>query len=312
MSCCCSSVFETIRVLFWMFLDPFIRLGRCLCPKQKKSIKGEIVLLTGAGHGLGKELAFRLSELGPVLVLWDINEENVENVATKLRVAGKTVFSYKVDVTDEQQVIQNANRVKQEVGDVTILINNAGVFSGQPLVDLPSHIIRRCFEVNSMAHFWMLQQFLPRMMELDQGHVVAVASIAGHQGVPYMTDYCASKYAAAGLMDALYNELQAMKKKNIRLTTINPIIITTGLISNVKTRFPCLLPLLSVEDTAAVIVKSILKEEEEVFIPTRSKYLKDFVDCFTRRTRWKMLNYVNYGFDPDVKKEPPPKVAEIV
>lgn len=60
-----------------------------------------------------------------------------------------------MDVTDEQQVIQAANKVKQEVGDVSILINNAGVFSGQPLIHLPSHVIRRCFEVNSMAHFWV-------------------------------------------------------------------------------------------------------------------------------------------------------------
>ncbi|GFU86676.1 hypothetical protein TNCV_2880961 [Trichonephila clavipes] len=204
--------------------------------------------------------------------------ENNESVASQLRAAGRTVFSYKVDVTNEQEVIQVANRVKQEVGDVSILINNAGVFSGQSLVNLPSHIIRRCFEVNSMAHFWTLQQFLPRMIELDRGHIVAVASIAGHQGVPYMTDYCASKYAAAGMMEALNMELKFMGKKHIRLTTINPIIITTGLISNVKSRFPCLLPLLTVEKTADVVVRSILKEEEEVFIPKRSEYMKNLIE----------------------------------
>lgn len=294
-----------------MFMDPFLRFGRCLCPKPKKSIKGEIILITGAGHGLGKEIAIRLAEMEPVLVLWDINQDNNEQVAAKLRSAGKTVFSYRVDVTDEQEVIQAANKVKQEVGDISILINNAGVFSGQPLVSLPSHVIRRCFEVNSMAHFWMLQQFLPRMIELDKGHVVAVASIAGHQGVANMTDYCASKHATVGMMESLYMELQALNKKNIRLTTINPIIITTGLISNVKTRFPCLLPLMSVQKTAEVVVNSILKEEEEVFIPARSKYLTDLVECFSRKTRYKILEYVNYGFDPVVTKEPK-KGAEIV
>ncbi|GFU86679.1 uncharacterized protein TNCV_2880991 [Trichonephila clavipes] len=71
---CCMDILDTIKVLFFMCLDPFIRLGRCMCPKPKKSIKGEIVLLTGAGHGLGKEVARQLAELGPTLVLWDINQ----------------------------------------------------------------------------------------------------------------------------------------------------------------------------------------------------------------------------------------------
>ncbi|GFU40143.1 hypothetical protein NPIL_85841 [Nephila pilipes] len=74
---CFTDVIDTIKVLFFICLDPFVRLGRCMCPKPKKSIKGEIVLLTGAGHGLGKEVAFRLAELGPTLVLWDINQVRV-------------------------------------------------------------------------------------------------------------------------------------------------------------------------------------------------------------------------------------------
>ncbi|GFQ77936.1 protein dhs-3 [Trichonephila clavata] len=165
---------------------------------------------------------------------------------------------------------------------------------------------------------WTLQQFLPRMIELDRGHIVAVASIAGHQGVPYMTDYCASKYAAAGMMEALNMELKFMDKKHIRLTTINPIIITTGLISNVKSRdlntkwFPCLLPLLTVEKTADVVVRSILKEEEEVFIPKRSEYMKNLIECFTRNTRFKILDYAGYGFDPVITKQPGKNGAEIV
>ncbi|KAG8184082.1 hypothetical protein JTE90_025392 [Oedothorax gibbosus] len=313
---CCGVIFDTIKLLLCMLCDPFVRLARGLVPKSKKSIKGEIVLITGAGHGLGKEVATRLAVLGPVLVLWDINKENNDAVAAKLRASGCKVFPYRVDVTDEQQVVQTANKVKQEVGDVSILINNAGVFSGLPLTQIPRQVVRKCFEVNAMAHFWILQQFLPHMIDLDRGHVVAVASIAGHQGVPYMTDYCASKFAAAGAMEALYMELQSMGKRHIRLTTINPIIITTGLISNVKSRFPCLLPLLTVDETAKRVVSAILKEEEVVFIPGRSRHLNELIGCFSRRTRFKILDYVSYGFDLEDPKQPETvkqqKVAEIV
>lgn len=71
---CCIDIIDSFVVGFWMIMDPFIRLGRCICPKSKKNIKGEIVLITGAGHGLGKEIAIRLAEMEPVLVLWDINQ----------------------------------------------------------------------------------------------------------------------------------------------------------------------------------------------------------------------------------------------
>lgn len=71
---CCIDIIDSVKVIFWIFIDPFIRLGKCICPKPKKNIKGEIVLITGAGHGLGKEIAMRLAEMEPVLVIWDINQ----------------------------------------------------------------------------------------------------------------------------------------------------------------------------------------------------------------------------------------------
>ncbi|GIY33629.1 hypothetical protein CEXT_133641 [Caerostris extrusa] len=150
---------ESFQELVWMWWPYF----------DLKSIKGgDSSPDRGWTWFGGKEVAFRLAELGPVLVLWDINQENNETVANKLKAAGHTVFSYKVDVTNEQEVIQVANRVKQEVGDVSILINNVrGLLrstTGQSSQPYHQKVLR-----NSTA------VFLPRMIELNRGHVIAVA-----------------------------------------------------------------------------------------------------------------------------------------
>lgn len=75
---CCIDIIDFIGVIFWMCVDPLFRLGRCLCPKSKKSVKGEIILITGAGHGLGQEIALLLAQMDPILVLWDINQVSMK------------------------------------------------------------------------------------------------------------------------------------------------------------------------------------------------------------------------------------------
>ena len=83
----------------------------------------------------------------------------------------------------------------------------AGIVSGTALLDTPDAKIMRTFDVNILAHFWTLKAFLPQMIERKLGHVVNVASLAGHSGINKLVDYCASKFAAVGLDEALRVEL---------------------------------------------------------------------------------------------------------
>ena len=85
----------------------------------------------------------------------------------------------------------------------SLLINNAGIVGGKPLMEEPDAKIRLTFNVNALAHFWTVKAFLPAMLEQDFGHVVTIASAAGMCGVPNLTDYCASKWAAMGFDEAL-------------------------------------------------------------------------------------------------------------
>ena len=86
--------------------------------------------------------------------------------------------------------------------------------------------------VNAESQFWTTKEFLPSMVERNSGHIVCIASMAGKSGVPCQTDYCASKFAAVGFMEALTLEIAGMKKK-IATTLINPAFINTGMFSGV-------------------------------------------------------------------------------
>lgn len=93
------------------------------------------------------------------------------------------------------------------MGDVDILINNAGIVSGKKLLDNNIKLIEKTIAVNTTSHTYTIREFLPKMIEKKSGHVVTIASISGMFGVCGLVDYCASKFGAIGLDEALRMEL---------------------------------------------------------------------------------------------------------
>lgn len=85
-------------------------------------------------------------------------------------------------MTNREKVLEVGERVQNEVGNVTILINNAGIMPQHQLLKHTEKEIRSIFEINVLAHFWILEAFLPKMIELNQGHIVAISSMAGLTG----------------------------------------------------------------------------------------------------------------------------------
>lgn len=250
---------------------------REIWPRAKKSIDGQIVLITGAGHGLGKELAFHLSRLQAILVLWDINKEQVEKTGREIRALGGRAHAYQVDVSDYTRVLTAAEKVREEVGDVDILINNAGTCKVQPFTEVSAGEIRRSISVNLMSHFWTIKAFLPQMLHQGKGHIVAISSNLGIIGKSHFTEYSAAKFGVNGLMQALEAELHEMKKRGIRMTTICPAAIDTGLVKSIETRFPRIFPLLNTGTAARLIVDSILRNDHLLIIPNGYRYLYAFL-----------------------------------
>ncbi|XP_053999001.1 estradiol 17-beta-dehydrogenase 11-like [Hylaeus anthracinus] len=231
---------------------------------KMKSIAGEVTLVTGGGGGLGRLIALRLANLGAIVVIWDVNKAGMEETVKLVQSAGGTCYGYICDLCDREDVYKKAALVKEEVGKVTILINNAGIVNRTKFLDTPDKLIIRTMDVNVMSHFWTTKAFLPSMMADDKGHIVSIASLAGHIGVPSLVDYCTSKFAAVGFEEALHMELAA-EGYNINTTVICPFFIrSTGMFTEIATRF---VPTLSPNEVADRVVSAMRCNEKIAVVP---------------------------------------------
>lgn len=117
---------------------------------------------------------------------------------------------HRCDVTDRSAVFALVAQIKETTGGraITILVNNAGIMPCRPLLQQTENEIRRTFDVNVYAHYWLLQATLPDMLAANRGHVVALSSIAGLAGLPNLVPYCGTKFAVKGMMESLDEELR--------------------------------------------------------------------------------------------------------
>jgi len=233
--------------------------------KAKLAIKGKVVLVTGGASGIGKLTAERFAALGAKVVVWDINEAAMKKMPAMIP-------TFKCNVSNRAEVMAVAAETKRKVGDVDVLINNAGIVSGTYILKTSESAIRRTFDVNTISHFWTVQAFMPPMLKKNSGHIVTIASAAGQAGCSQMVDYCASKYAALGFDESLRRELQHLGKDGVRTTVICPYLIDTGMFdgaepaSGIWKIFANLLPPAYVADS---IVNAILDGEQMVILPRR-------------------------------------------
>ncbi|HBZ54187.1 MAG TPA: short-chain dehydrogenase, partial [Syntrophobacteraceae bacterium] len=114
-------------------------------------IAGRNLLVTGAASGIGRLLALKAAIAGATVVLWDIDAMGLEKLLTEIQTNGGKAFSYRCDVSTRQEVYRIAEQVRADVGMVDILINNAGVVSGKPLLECTDEQIQRTMDVNITA-----------------------------------------------------------------------------------------------------------------------------------------------------------------
>lgn len=251
----------------------FLSIGQAafelVVPPKEKSVAGEVVLITGTGHGMGRELAVKYAALGAKPVLVDIDEKgNAETARLIADLTGKKAPTFKCDVSDREAVLALAGKVRAEAGDVTVLVNNAGIMPTHPLLKHSPQEIKKIFDINVMAHFWMLEAFLPSMIQKNHGHVVALSSMAGTMGLSNLVPYCASKFAVRGLMEAISEELREDARiNNVKFTTICPYMVDTGLCEKPRIKFPSILGMLGPSEAADEIITAMRRNYHEVSIP---------------------------------------------
>ncbi|KAF5300241.1 hypothetical protein FQR65_LT09195 [Abscondita terminalis] len=274
---------------------------RLVFPVTKKSVKNEVVLITGAGHGIGRELALQYASEGATVVCWDINSSGLKETLTEIEQLGYVqAHSYICNVAKREEVMKIAELVQQEVGDVTILINNAGIMPTHPFLEHTPQEIENIININVMAHFWTLQAFLPYMMEHNRGHIVALSSIAGLVGQRNLVPYSASKFAVRGMMECLHLELRSKPNNKIRFTTIFPYMVNTGLCKKPVIRFPSLMPLLNPKEVAQFIIDAQRRNVIETTIPTYLLSLGYYTRLFPFNAAKLLLDFLNAYLNSDL------------
>ncbi|EZA56272.1 hypothetical protein DMN91_009692 [Ooceraea biroi] len=283
-----------LKILYYIFESVY----KFFVPTKEKSVAGEIVLITGTGHGIGKELAIRYASLGATVVCWDLNQETNEETVNEIKKMGTVaVHAYQCDVSKREQVLSVAERVKKEVGDITILVNNAGIMPTHAFLDHTTDEIRQIFDVNVLAHFWLLQAFLPSMIEKNHGHIVALSSLAGIGGLPNLVPYCASKFAVRGLMEAMSEELRTSSKGKslIKFTTIYPYMVDTGLCQKPKIRFPNAMPLVKPGQAASEIISAQRQEYRERSVPSFWFAISSPLRCLPDNAIYSLIDFFDTG-----------------
>ena len=217
------------------------------------NIKNANILITGGASGIGKIMGrLALQKGAKSLIIWDVNAEALAETKAEFSSFG-TVHTYTVNIADSDAVIATYQRVKEECGNVDILINNAGIVRGNNTFDHQTiQDIRLTMDVNTIAPMVLALQVLPDMLSRNRGHICNIASAGGMLGNPKMSVYGASKWAVIGGSESMRIELQ-QQKSNVHVTTVAPYFISTGMFTGVRSIFPILKP----EPTAKKILRAI-------------------------------------------------------
>ncbi len=190
---------------------------------------GRLVLVTGAGSGIGLETALAFARAGARLVITDVNEAALAAARAAVTALGAECLARRCDVSDEQDMGALAEHVNERAGVPHILVNNAGIGYFGLFLDTPTVAWRRAFEVNVMGVVNGIRAFLPAMRAAGgERWLVNVASAAGFAPAPSMSAYAASKHAVVGLSEVLAMELEG---SGVRVLMLCPGVINTPIVA---------------------------------------------------------------------------------
>ncbi|KAK0121420.1 hypothetical protein ONS95_009714 [Cadophora gregata] len=214
---------------------------------RKVDFSEEVIVVTGGASGLGLLIAEVYGMRGATVAVLDVKDLEAGEA--------RGVSVYNCDVGDKDQVAKVALEIERDLGTPTILINNAAIVNGKPLLDLSTDEIDRTFRVNVLSHFYTIKAFLPGMIRAKTGTIVTISSVLGQLGASSLSDYTASKAGITALHKSLTAEL--IDNPEIKTILVSPGQLSTPLFDGVKTPNSFLAPLLEPVDVAKEVIAAI-------------------------------------------------------
>jgi NAD(P)-dependent dehydrogenase (short-subunit alcohol dehydrogenase family) len=241
-----------------------------------KSFKDKVVVITGAGSGMGRTLALEVTRRGGLVAISDINEAGLNETVALLKELGADVKADKLDVSDRAAFLAYADEVVEHFGRVNVIINNAGVTMTGDFEDMTLEEYDWLMGINLNGVVTGTKAFLPHLIASGDGHVVNISSLFGLVSMPGQTAYNASKYAVRGFTEALREEMLINKHK-VGVTCVHPGGIKTGIVRNGRTTsrqdadglnklFEQKLARMSPEKAANVILGAVQRNQARILV----------------------------------------------
>ncbi|SMF05396.1 SDR family NAD(P)-dependent oxidoreductase [Pseudobacteriovorax antillogorgiicola] len=227
----------------------------------------KVAFITGASTGIGHELCLQLADRGYDIGMVARREDLLKELAAKVEAKGRRAVACPCDVVNRDQVQDAVRQVSRELGQIDLLVANAGIGVDQPIQSFDPELAKKIYEVNVIGLMETIAAVLPDMVARRQGHIVGVASLASYISFPKTYVYCASKHAVRAHLDGLRLEAHSF---GIKVTTICPGFIKTPLTAKNKFKMPFLM---EVDDAVRLMIDGIESGKKVINFPRRLYYL---------------------------------------
>lgn len=228
-------------------------------------LAGKRVLITGGARGIGLALARRFVREGAEILIADLDQEALPAAVAVIRADGGAAQGYPLDVTDAASIRSLRERLAAEQLLPDLLVNNAGLVFGGPFLDVPLERHVLTYQVNLVGLAAVTRVFLPDLVARPEAHVVNIASAAGLIPLPFGVTYASSKAGVVGFSDSLRLELELQGARHVRVTTVCPSYVSTGLFDGASA--PRTTRILTPERLAGRVVRAVLKNRPYLRTP---------------------------------------------
>lgn len=223
----------------------------------------KVVMITGASSGIGRGLALEIASRGAHLGLLARREELLNELATEARARNVKAVTASADVRDATAIRAAADRFRNELGPIDVLIANAGIGTADHALQLAPDHAAEVIGINVLGAVNSVAAVAPEMVERGHGRLVAISSLAAYRGLPKSAAYCASKAALTAYFESVRIDL---RKTGVGVTIIYPGFIKTALTSGRVSKMPYLMEL---DYAVKKIVSAIEKEKKTYAFPWR-------------------------------------------